>query len=194
MKTGPGLDPRADDPSISPPTKDMQNGSSAPQNAIAASKIIPTQWPGLPRTGTLVVSLFEGVGFSPPDQCKEVFNRHQQESLAQDDKVKVPGSSSQGSHHHFLPYALLDFGKSQVFVCSVSGTTENPLWEGHETSYDFDVSQAAELVIHLYLTNPDISKGGQDISLGTGRIIPLFENEKPLVEWLDVQDGTGKIR
>ncbi|KAH9211031.1 protein kinase, partial [Leptodontidium sp. 2 PMI_412] len=144
--------------------------------------------------GTLVVTLFEGVGFSPPDQYKEVFNRHQQESLAQDDKFKVPGSFSQDSHHHFLPYALLDFGKLQVFVCSVSGTTENPLWEGHETSYNFDVSQAAELAIHLYLTNPDVSKGGQDISLGTGRIIPLFENEKPLIEWLDVQDGTGKIR
>ncbi|KAL5319203.1 hypothetical protein ACEPPN_012252 [Leptodophora sp. 'Broadleaf-Isolate-01'] len=210
-KTGPGLDPRADNPSISLPTKAIQNGSSAPQNAIgigpyynyahralliclAASQIIPTQRPGLPRTGTLVVTLFEGVGFSPPDQYKEVFNRHQQESLAQDDKFKVPGSSSQDSHHHFLPYALLDFGKLQVFVCSVSGTTENPLWEGHETSYNFDVSQAAELVIHLYLTNPDVSKGGQDISLGTGRIIPLFENEKPLIEWLDVQDGTGKIR
>ncbi|KAH7346768.1 protein kinase [Rhexocercosporidium sp. MPI-PUGE-AT-0058] len=195
-KTGSGLDPRADNPSISLPTKDIQNGSSAPQNAIgiAASKIIPTQRPGLPRTGTLVVTLFEGVSFSPPDQYKEVFNRHQQESLAQDDKFKVPGSSSQDSHHHFLPYALLDFGKSQVFVGSVSGTTENPLWEGHETSYKFDVSQAAGLVIHLYLTNPDVSKGGQDISLGTGGINPLFENEKPLVEWLDVQDGTGKIR
>ncbi|KAF7198382.1 Serine/threonine-protein kinase gad8 [Pseudocercospora fuligena] len=38
----------------------------------------------------------------------------------------------------YLPYALVDFDKQQVFVNSVSGTPENPVWAGESTQYKFD--------------------------------------------------------
>jgi serum/glucocorticoid-regulated kinase 2 len=65
-----------------------------------------------------------------------------------------------------------------VFVNSVLGTPENPLWAGDNTSYKFDVSRATELAVHLYLRNPNAtpdSGRSQDIFLGVTRINPRFE-------------------
>jgi serum/glucocorticoid-regulated kinase 2 len=96
----------------------------------------------------------------------------------------------------------------------VSGTPENPLWEGDSTPYKLDVSRVTELAVHLYLRNPHATPGSgrsQDICLGVARISPRFEEsqknvedpkfnqkEKTLhqsgAECLDVQYGTGKIR
>ncbi|KAJ5542341.1 hypothetical protein N7535_004761 [Penicillium sp. DV-2018c] len=45
----------------------------------------------------------------------------------------------------YLPYALLDFEKNQVFVDAVSGTPECPLWAGDNTAFKFDVSRKTEL-------------------------------------------------
>ncbi|KAG6068337.1 hypothetical protein E4U32_001121 [Claviceps aff. humidiphila group G2b] len=85
----------------------------------------------------------------------------------------------------YMPYALLDFDKVQVFVNSVDGNPENPLWAGGNTQYKFDVSRVTELVIHLYLRNPNASPGSgrsQDIFLGVARINPRFEERQTLVE------------
>jgi len=85
----------------------------------------------------------------------------------------------------YLPYALLDFDKLQVFVNAVSGTPENPLWAGDNTQYKFDVSRVTELAVHLYLRNPNASPGSgrsQDIFLGVTRINPRFEEPHPYVE------------
>jgi serum/glucocorticoid-regulated kinase 2 len=85
----------------------------------------------------------------------------------------------------YLPYALLDFDKLQVFVNAVSGTPENPLWPGDNTSYKFDVSRATELAVHLYLRNPNATPGSgrsQDIFLGVTRINPRFEETHKYVE------------
>lgn len=186
---------------------------------LAASEIIATQSQSQPRSSTLIVTLHEGVGFSLPDQYKQLFNNHQQSSLSQGNEFGVagsvhPGSSQQtgsisssyaGSTHpqtsggglntiptnrgrvssKYLPYALLDFDKSQVFVNSVSGTLENPLWAGDNTSYKFDVSRVTELAVHLYLRNPHATPGSgrsQDISLGVARINPRFEESHKYVE------------
>lgn len=120
----------------------------------------------------------------------------------------------------YMPYALLDFDKVQVFVNSVDGNPENPLWAGGNTQYKFDVSRVTELVIHLYMRNPTAPPGSgrsQDIFLGVVRINPRFEERQSLdedpkaskkdreraqdksegfsgVEWVDVQYGTGKIK
>ncbi|KAG9251646.1 kinase-like domain-containing protein [Emericellopsis atlantica] len=124
----------------------------------------------------------------------------------------------------YMPYALLDFDKVQVFVNSVDGTPENPLWAGGNTQYKFDVSRVTELVLHLYMRNPSAPPGSgrsQDIFLGVARVNPRFEErqvysedsktskkdrEKALaewqqqgegqsgVEWVDVQYGSGKIK
>lgn len=85
----------------------------------------------------------------------------------------------------YMPYALIDFDKVQVFVSSVQGNPENPLWAGGNTQYKFDVSRVTELVIHLYLRNPNASPGAgrsQDIFLGVARINPKFEERQPFVE------------
>jgi serum/glucocorticoid-regulated kinase 2 len=122
-----------------------------------------------------------------------------------------------------MPYALLDFDKVQVFVNSVDGNPENPLWAGGNTQYKFDVSRVTELVIHLYMRNPNAPPGSgrsQDIFLGVVRINPRFEERQQYVEdpkaskkdrekaaaehaarnghqgaeWVDVQYGTGRIK
>ncbi|KAK0118382.1 hypothetical protein ONS95_012671 [Cadophora gregata] len=85
----------------------------------------------------------------------------------------------------YLPYALLDFDKLQVFVNAVSGTPENPLWAGDNTQYKFDVSRVTELAVHLYLRNPNAPQGAgrtTDIFLGVARINPRFEETHTYVE------------
>ena len=85
----------------------------------------------------------------------------------------------------YMPYALLDFDKVQVFVNSVDGNPENPLWAGDNTQYKFDVSRVTELAVHLYMRNPNAPPGAgrsQDIFLGVARINPRFEERQPFVE------------
>lgn len=181
----------------------------------AASEIIATQPQTQPRPGVLIVTLHEGSGFSLPDQYNQAFSSHQQSSLSMGNGFGVagsvrPGSSQSGgvagsyarpqtsgggfnaiptNHGRFsskyLPYALLDFDKLQVFVNAVSGTPENPFWAGDHTSYKFDVSRVTELAVHLYLRNPNAPPGSgrsQDIFLGVTRINPRFEESHKYVE------------
>lgn len=184
----------------------------------AASEIMSQQPHTEPRPGILVVTLHEGQGFSLPDQFKQVFSSHQQNSVSTGNGFGVagsvrPGSSQQhgglsGSYANarpqtagggfgpvpsnhgristkYLPYALLDFDKLQVFVNAVSGTPETPLWAGDNTAYKFDVSRATELAVHLYLRNPNATPGSgrsQDIFLGVTRINPRFEEVQKYVE------------
>jgi serum/glucocorticoid-regulated kinase 2 len=85
----------------------------------------------------------------------------------------------------YLPYALLDFDKLQVFVDAVSGTPENPLWAGDNTSFKFDVSRVTELNVQLYLRNPAARPGAgrsEDIFLGACRVNPRFEEAHQYVE------------
>ncbi len=85
----------------------------------------------------------------------------------------------------YLPYALLDFDKVQVFVDAVSGTPQNPYWPGENTSYKFDVSRATELTAQIYLRNPNARPGAgrsEDIFLGIIRVNPRFEEVKQYVE------------
>ncbi|KAI9824077.1 MAG: hypothetical protein M1832_002145 [Thelocarpon impressellum] len=85
----------------------------------------------------------------------------------------------------YLPYALLDFDKVQVFVNAVSGSPESPLWAGDNTAYKFDVSRVTELSVQIYLRNPNASPGSgrnEDIFLGVCRVTPRFEEARQYVE------------
>ncbi|KAI9839248.1 MAG: hypothetical protein M1819_003242 [Sarea resinae] len=85
----------------------------------------------------------------------------------------------------YLPYALLDFDKLQVFVNAVSGTPENPLWAGDNTSYKFDVSRTNDLSVQLFLRNPNAAPGSgrsEDIFLGSCKVHPRFEESRHYVE------------
>jgi serum/glucocorticoid-regulated kinase 2 len=214
--------PSTADATVKDEKASISSTSSTPylnDNGIAASEAIATQPQAAPRPGILIVTLHEGTGFSLPDQYKQAFNTHQQNSLSTGNGFGVagsvrPGSSQQqgsvaGSYagsarpqtsgggftavptNHgrisskYLPYALLDFDKLQVFVNAVSGTPENPLWAGDNTQYKFDVSRVTELAVHLYLRNPNAAPGSgrsQDIFLGVTRINPRFEAPHPYIE------------
>ncbi|KAJ5320101.1 hypothetical protein PENANT_c025G04412 [Penicillium antarcticum] len=86
----------------------------------------------------------------------------------------------------YLPYALLDFEKNQVFVDAVSGSPESPLWAGDSTAFKFDVSRKTELNVQLYLRNPAARPGAgrsEDIFLGACKVHPKFEEaQQPYVE------------
>ena len=85
----------------------------------------------------------------------------------------------------YLPYALLDFDKLQVFVDSVSGSPENPYWAGDNTQYKFDVSRVTELSVQLYLRNPNARQGAgrsEDIFLGACKVNPRFEEPRQYAE------------
>ncbi|KAM3065479.1 Serine/threonine-protein kinase [Clarireedia jacksonii] len=202
-------------PDSSKDEKSSIASSTPPQNdnGIAASEAIATQPQSAPRPGILIVTLHEGSGFSLPDQYKQVFSNHTQNSLSAGNGFGVAGSVRNGSSQvagsysgsrpqtsgggfqvptnhgrissKYLPYALLDFDKLQVFVNAVAGSPENPLWAGDNTQYKFDVSRVTELAVHLYLRNPNAPPGSgrsQDIFLGVTRINPRFEELHPYVE------------
>ena len=68
---------------------------------------------------------------------------------------------------------------------AVSGTPENPLWAGDNTSFKFDVSRVTELNVQLYLRNPAARPGAgrsEDIFLGACRVNPRFEEARHYVE------------
>ncbi|KAI0841326.1 Pkinase-domain-containing protein [Hypoxylon sp. FL0890] len=168
-----------------------------------------------PKPGILVVTLHEGQNFALPEQHRNAFSQHGQGSMSTGNALSSgsmrPGSSQRSaagsytngrpqtsaggfsgipSNHgrissKYLPYALLDFDKVQVFVNSVSGNPENPLWAGDNTQYKFDVSRVTELNVHLYMRNPTAPPGSgrsQDIFLGVVRINPRFEEKHTFVE------------
>lgn len=85
----------------------------------------------------------------------------------------------------YLPYALIDFDKQQVFVNAVSGNPENPVWAGDNTQYKFDVSRTTDLTISLYIRNPNAPPNAgrnEDIFIGTCKVNPRFEEAQPYVE------------
>ncbi|KAF1813547.1 serine/threonine-protein kinase YPK2/YKR2 [Eremomyces bilateralis CBS 781.70] len=118
----------------------------------------------------------------------------------------------------YLPYAIVDFDKQQIFVNAVSGTPQNPLWAGGSTQYKFDVSRICDLSLSLYVRNPSASPNAgrsEDIFIGTARVNPRFEevyghedlkskkdkdktDERALgqtgTDWVEVQYGTGAIK
>lgn len=116
----------------------------------------------------------------------------------------------------YLPYALLDFDKVQVFVDAVSGSPENPYWAGDNTQYKFDVSRVTDVSVTLYLRSPNARGPGrsEDIFLGACKVKPRFEEMQADViqlakeknggvgdkeggqvgsEWLNLAFGTGAL-
>jgi serum/glucocorticoid-regulated kinase 2 len=172
----------------------------------AASEILPIQLQNRLRCGILTVTLYEGAGLSVADNYSDVFRKLKREPNWENEEFRIRSIGSSPFNHRFLPYAILDFGKSQVVVESVSGSTKNPLWAENRTTKmwgagnktSFDVSRVAELTIYLYLRSPIASGRNQDFFLGVTKLNPWVdksqEENTSNTKWLDIQDGTGKIR
>ncbi|KIW32721.1 uncharacterized protein PV07_04249 [Cladophialophora immunda] len=199
--------PAQDSPELS---TTQSNTSTSSANGIAASEQLTSPPVQTTKPGILIVTLHEGKGFSLPQQYQSVFNNYYGSGTS----GTVRPSSSYASNSvagsyappnrpvsthaginaaptihgryssKYLPYALLDFDKLQVFVDAVSGTPENPLWAGDNTSFKFDVSRVCELSVQLYLRNPAARPGvgrSEDIFLGGARVTPRFEEARQFV-------------
>ncbi|KAL1981158.1 hypothetical protein VTN96DRAFT_3005 [Rasamsonia emersonii] len=190
------------------PTINSQNSNGiADSEALVSPPVAPV------KPGILIVTLHEGKGFSLPPQYQQIFNNHFQNQNNSYTPVRPNSSSSTQTSSstytqstrpqstsgginaaptihgrystRYLPYALLDFDKNQVFVDAVSGTPENPLWAGDNTSFKFDVSRQTELNVQIYLRNPAARPGvgrSEDIFLGATKVHPRFEEPQPYVE------------
>lgn len=167
------------------------------------------------KPGILIVTLHEGRNLSLSPHYEQIFNSHFQNNNSYGSSIRPSSSSSHTTHpqtssfaHHgrpqstsgginsaptihgrystkYLPYALLDFEKNQVFVDAVSGTPENPLWAGDNTAFKFDVSRKTELTVQLYLRNPAARPGtgrSEDIFLGAVKVHPRFSEAQPYVD------------
>ncbi|RMZ76666.1 hypothetical protein DV738_g4784, partial [Chaetothyriales sp. CBS 135597] len=192
----------------------QSNISTAPStNGIAASEAMANPPVQTTKPGILIVTLHEGRGFSLPQQYQQAFNNYYASSGSNVSGSIRPNSSYaagglSGSYAQsgrpvsshasinaaptihgrynskYLPYALLDFDKLQVFVDGVSGSPENPLWAGDNTSFKFDVSRVCELSVQIYLRNPAARPGvgrSEDIFLGGARVTPRFEEARAFV-------------
>lgn len=85
----------------------------------------------------------------------------------------------------YLPYALVDFDKQQIFIDAVSGNPQNPIYAGDNVQYKFDVSRVTELALSLYIRNPNAAPTAgrsEDIFIGTCRVSPRFEERQDFVE------------
>ncbi|KAE8155834.1 kinase-like domain-containing protein [Aspergillus caelatus] len=180
-------------------------------NGINASESLVSPPVAPVKPGILIVTLHEGRDFALSPQYQQIFNSHFQNNYA----MRPSSSSSHSAHgqaasfvHNgrpqstsgginaaptihgrystkYLPYALLDFEKNQVFVDAVSGSPENPLWAGDNTAFKFDVSRKTELNVQLYLRNPAARPGAgrsEDIFLGAVKVHPRFEEAQQFVE------------
>lgn len=167
------------------------------------------------KPGILIVTLHEGQGFSLSPHYQQIFNSYFQNNnpfgamrpnssssgsaaghAASFIRHGRPQSTSSGGINaaptihglystKYLPYALLDFEKNQVFVDAVSGSPDSPLWAGDNTAFKFDVSRKTELTIQFYLRNPAARPGAgrsEDIFLGAVKVHPRFEETQPFVE------------
>ena len=166
------------------------------------------------KPGILIVTLHEGQAFSLSPHYQQIFNSYFQNTNgyggmrpnSSSSHSAASNASSFARHGRpqstsgginaaptihgrystkYLPYALLDFEKNQVFVDAVSGSPENPLWAGDNTAFKFDVSRKTELTVQLYLRNPAARPGAgrsEDIFLGAVKVHPRFEEAQPYVD------------
>jgi serum/glucocorticoid-regulated kinase 2 len=135
---------------------------------------------GSMSTGSFVSSYIGGNSARPGSSNTQGAGYRPQSSAAASGAINAVPSSHGRYSSKYLPYALVDFDKQQVFVNAVSGTPENPVWPGESTQYKFDVSRSTEISISLYVRNPSAAPNAgrqQDIFVGTCRLTPTFRED-----------------
>ncbi|GFP60047.1 serine/threonine-protein kinase gad8 [Trichoderma asperellum] len=227
-----GKDKTKDKSGTSTPSSEVNSISDANgATSIEALTQAPVVKPSKP--GILVLTLYEARGLSLPEQYQDVIaaghptGAHSAgdalSSVRQSASTRPlsTGSGFKGiptSHGRvsgkYMPYALVDFDKNQVFINSVDGNPENPVWAGSNTQYKFDVSRVGELTVSLFMRNPTAAAGSgrtRDIFLGSIRVNPRFETasdvasaskkgDRPQAQghsgqgWFELQNGTGKLQ
>jgi serum/glucocorticoid-regulated kinase 2 len=171
-------------------------GFSLPPGAEAAFQQRPGHGSSM-STGSFAGSFMGGNSARPGSSTAQQGYRPSSAAAGGSSINSVPSSHGRYSSK-YLPYALVDFDKQQVFVNAVSGSPENPVWPGESTQYKFDVSRSTELNLSLYIRNPSAAANAgrqQDIFIGTCRITPTFrEDAQPGADQQPPgsSDGKGK--
>lgn len=149
----------------------------------------------------LSVALNEAVGLSAPDLHKEAFDIQQHESPAEHVRNSPwVGYSYRAHHKPYLRYGVLCLDQCRCFAGSNIGTTDHPDWAEEAIIWKFHILRTSELPARLYLKSAEVSRHrehDQDILLGVVKINLAFkkaEGESDAAEWLDVQEGAGKMR
>ncbi|KAK3702286.1 Serine/threonine-protein kinase [Vermiconidia calcicola] len=154
-------------------------GLSLPPGAEAAFQQRPGHG-GSMSTGSFANSYMGGNSARPGSSNQQQGGYRPQSAASGGNSINSVPSSHGRYSSKYLPYALVDFDKQQVFVNAVSGSPENPLWPGESTQYKFDVSRSTELNLSLYIRNPSAPPNAgrhQDIFIGTCRIAPTFRED-----------------
>ncbi|KAI0385756.1 protein kinase [Hypomontagnella monticulosa] len=138
--------------------------------------------------GILTVTLHEAVGLPVADHYKErpTGDKHTCTQRVRGHPATCPRCN--------YPYARLEYEKCQASLDCYWGTTESPVWIGQYATCKFDVSRFSELAIRIYVRDPDRSGTNQDVLLGIAQVDPFEAWGKSEARWLNMQDGTGKIR
>ncbi|KAL7927214.1 serine/threonine protein kinase, AGC family [Trichoderma austrokoningii] len=224
--SSPGRDKTKDKSGASTPS-DVHSISDANGATVEGLTQAPVVKP--PKPGILVLTLFEARGLSLPEEYQDVIAAgHPNGAHSAGDALSAVRQSASGrpqstgsgfkgipTNHgrvstKYMPYALVDFDKNQVFINSVDGNPENPVWAGSNTQYKFDVSRVGELTVSLFMRNPTAAGRAKDIFLGSVRVNPKFEasseaspgkkGERPHTQgysgqgWFELQNGTGKLQ
>lgn len=136
----------------------------------------------------LTVTLHEAFDLSTGSDFDERLN----------DCVHTHDSSSHGAilcQRCNLPYALLSYENSEANLECYRGTTNHPIWIGRRhNSCHFYASTVGQLVIHLYLRDPDIKTKRQDKYLGSACVSPFASSNQTDSQWLPLKPGNGALR
>lgn len=207
--------PRADDefpPAVASPSK-----SATILTMSHSKKVLPVTVAGMnaSRSDMLTVSVVNARGLSlPPGRMM----------LPADERQSTTGTNAHASLRSpqiSLPYVVLEFDKNEVLILASGGDLASPQWQ---FTANFDVSRKGEVTLHIYLraemveptdkihhamrslslhpdksgayTKPDpmMLMGGNDVYLGMAKLVPSFDQTRPLDTWLPLQGGTGEIR
>lgn len=94
----------------------------------------------------------------------------------------------------WLPCAVLEYNVYRLTAEAFSwGQQPNIVWEAGNTPWRFDVSIATELLIHLFVRSTIPCHKARNICLGLVRLNPFQLSKQPDMQWLDVQDGPGRL-
>ncbi|EFY86039.1 serine/threonine-protein kinase gad8 [Metarhizium acridum CQMa 102] len=186
------LDPNKDNSHVASLS---DNGTTASSNPAVALEN-PSQAPVVetPKQGILVVTMHEAC--APHDipldgQCGEHYQLYGIDVISYFGALRDQfTSASVLAGPKYMPYALVDFDKVQVFINSIEGTPDNPKWAGSNTQYKFDVSRVSELTAHLFIRNPAAARSFDAKPGKIGGTTQGFNG----VGWFNLQHGTGKLQ
>ncbi|KFY25222.1 hypothetical protein V491_01860 [Pseudogymnoascus sp. VKM F-3775] len=157
---------------ISKENRPLSSGK-APVNAI------PSHRPSPHGTGILSVGLSQAVNLSIPHP---------------DNGSSPVGFADPDVRKRWLPYAVLEYEKFQVSTEFAYWARKGTVIWDSQTPIKFDVSASSELIVYLFARSSDASKKHQVVALGSIRLNPFPEPRTPVSQWLDIQDGMGKVR